>query len=245
MTTHAQAHLALPANERDHSRGPAEAPITLVEYGDFECPFCGMAYPAVKDVQRRLGNRLRYVYRHFPRTQEHPHAHLAAEAAEAAAAQGRFWEMHDLLFEHQRALEPDDLVSYAAQLGLDTDRFRRELETHAYHDRVRRDVRSALRSGVHGTPTFFINGARHEGRWESEELLGAIERVVSAQPPADMIPPPDVAADEVAEASWESFPASDAPAWRDHERASSGPAGARRGVEAADGSERGGIAGGG
>ena len=216
MTTNAQPQLVLPVSARDHLRGPAKAPIALVEYGDFECPFCGMAYPAVKELQRRLGGRLRFVYRHFPRTNEHPHAHLAAEAAEAAGAQGQFWEMHDLLFEHQSALELDDLVGYAARLGLDTDRFRRELETHAYHDRVYEDVRSATHSGVHGTPTFFINGVRHEGRWETDELLGVIEAAERARQPADIGPAPDVAADDVAEASWESFPASDAPGWRDH-----------------------------
>ena len=217
MTTNAQPQLVLPVSARDHLREPAKAPITLVEYGDFECPVCGMAYPAVKELQRRRGGGLRFVYRHVPRTNEHPHAHLAAEAAEAAGAQGQFWEMHDLLFEHQSALKLDDLVGYAARLGLDTDRFRRELETHAYHDRVYEDVRSAIHSGVHGTPTFFINGVRHEGRWETDELLGAIEAAERARQPADIGPTPDVAADEVAEASWESFPASDAPGWRDHE----------------------------
>ncbi len=216
MATTAPPRLTLPVSARDHVRGSAQAPVTLVEYGDFECPFCGMAYPVVKDLQRRLGDRLRFVYRHFPRTSEHPHAHLAAEAAEAAGAQSRFWEMHDLLFEHQRALALDDLVGYAARLGLDTDRFRRELETHVYHERVHEDVRSAIHSGVHGTPTFFIDGVRHEGRWETDELLGVIKAAEGARQPADIGPAPDVAADEVAEASWESFPASDAPGWRDH-----------------------------
>jgi protein-disulfide isomerase len=200
MTAGKQPRLALAVSARDHLRGPADAPITLVEYGDFECPFCGMAYPAVKELQRRLGGRLRFVYRHFPGIHEHPHAHLAAEAAEAAGAQGRFWEMHDLLFEHQSALELDDVLGYAARSGLDTDRFRGELETHAYHDRVYEDVRSAVHSGVHGTPTFFINGVRHEGRWETDELLGVIEAAERARQPADIGPTPDVATDEVAEA---------------------------------------------
>lgn len=216
MTTDAQPRLALPVSARDHSRGPAVAPITLVEYGDFECPFCGMAYPTVKELQRRLGDRLRFVYRHFPRTSEHPHAHLAAESAEAAGAQGRFWEMHDRLFEHQQVLEFDDLVGHAAQLGLDTDRVRRELETHAYHARVQEDLLGGVHSGVHGTPTFFINGVRHEGRWELEALLDAIGAAECARQPVEIGPTPEVAADEVAEASWESFPASDAPGWRDH-----------------------------
>jgi protein-disulfide isomerase len=212
MTRSASTTLSMPVGERDHVRGPATAPITLVEYGDFECPFCEMAYPSIKEIQRRLGDRLRFVFRHFPRP-EHPHARQAAEAAEAAAAQGMFWEMHDLLFEHQRALDDSHLVEYAAWLGLDADRFERELAENTYHDRVQEDVLSGIHSGVHGTPTFFINGLRHDGRWELEPLLEAIH---AADRPIGAEPTPDVAGDEVAVASWESFPASDAPGWRDH-----------------------------
>ena len=204
--------LLVPVSARDHVWGPADAPITLVEYGDFECPFCKMAYPDLKELRRRLGDRLRIVFRHFPRP-EHPHARHAAEAAEAAASQGRFWEMHDALFEHQQALDEAHLVQYAADLGLDADRFRRELTTHVHHERVQEDVLSGIHSGVHGTPTFFINGARHDGRWELGPLLAAIDAADRAG--ADE-PSPEVARDEVAEASWESFPASDAPGWRDH-----------------------------
>jgi len=204
--------LVMPVGERDHILGPTGAQITLVEYGDFECPFCGMAYPVVKELRRRLGDRLRVVFRHFPRP-EHPHARHAAEAAESAAAQGKFWEMHDALFEHQQALDDGHLVEYAAGLGVDTDRFRGELAGHAYRERVQDDVESGIHSGVHGTPTFFINGARHDGRLELDQLLAAIH---AADPAGGDVPPPDVAQDEVAEASWESFPASDAPGWRDH-----------------------------
>jgi protein-disulfide isomerase len=166
--------LTVPVGERDHALGPAAARVTLLEYGDFECPFCGMAYPAIKELRQRLPDRLRFVFRHFPRP-EHPHARHAAEAAEASAAQGRFWEMHDLLFEHQHALEDDDLLDYAAQLGLDTGRFGSDLASHAHRDRVQGDVLSAIASGSHGTPTFFINGLRHEGAWQLEDLLAAVE----------------------------------------------------------------------
>src|SRR5919206_534227 len=132
-TTTQTARLVIPVTERDHALGPRDAPVTLVEYGDFECPFCGMAYPELKDIRGRLGDRLRFVYRHFPRP-EHPHARHAAEAAECAAAQGEdhFWAMHDRLFEHQQALDDEHLVRYAAELGLDTERFRRDMDQHVY-----------------------------------------------------------------------------------------------------------------
>ena len=148
--------------------------MTLVEYGDFECPHCGMAHPVVQSVRRKLGDRLRFVYRHFPLKEAHPHAQHAAEAAEAAAAQGKFWEMHDTLFEHQRALGDDRLVEYAGRVGLDTDRFVAEMERRAYAGRVREDFLSGVRSGVNGTPTFFINGRRHDDSYDLETLLGAI-----------------------------------------------------------------------
>ena len=120
-----------PVSRRDHQQGPATAPVTLVEYGDYECPYCGMAYPIVKEVQRRMRDQMRFVFRHFPLVQVHPHAESAAEAAEAAGAQGKFWEMHDTLYEHQRALEGSHLVLYAVSLGLDRERFIRELTSHA------------------------------------------------------------------------------------------------------------------
>src|SRR6202035_2178480 len=150
-------------SHRDHIQGPDTASVTLVEYGDYECPYCGEAFPIVRAIQKRLGKRLRYVFRHFPLTNAHPHAAPAAEAAEAAGAQGKFWEMHDTLFEHQDALMPDYLVFYAKQLGLDLIRFTTELARHVHAERVRQDLLSGMRAGVHGTPTFFINGTRHEG----------------------------------------------------------------------------------
>jgi protein-disulfide isomerase len=171
------ALLTPPVNADDHAQGPGNAPVTLVEYGDFECPHCGRAYPIVKEVRRRLGDGLRLVFRHFPLTQSHPHAERAAEATEAAAAQGEFWAMHDELFTHQDALDDVHLVGYAAKLGLDTDRFTSDLENGTYADRVREDVRSGIWSGVNDTPTFFINGRRHDGPWELADLLAAVERV--------------------------------------------------------------------
>lgn len=160
--------LTPPVSADDHSAGPDDAPVTLVEYGDFECPSCGMAYPIVRRIQRQLGSRLRLVFRPFPLTQAHPHAAHAAEAAESAAAQGRFWEMHDALFEHQDRLDDRDLVGYAAAIGLDADRVARELADGTHAARVRSSFRNGVRSGVNGTPTFFINGERYDGPWADE-----------------------------------------------------------------------------
>jgi protein-disulfide isomerase len=171
------SQLTLPVSkDRDHIQGPADAPLTLLEYGDYECPFCGAAYPIVKEVQSRLGERLRFVFRNFPITTSHPHAELAAEAAEAADAQGKFWEMHDLLYESQQHLEAADLHGYAEQLGLDVDRFDDELSRHVHAERVREDFMSGVRSGVNGTPTFYVNGVRHDGDYEPETLVAALDR---------------------------------------------------------------------
>jgi protein-disulfide isomerase len=175
MAEDERARLALPVTPRDHAEGPAAAGVTLVEYGDYECPHCGRAYPIVKEIQRRLDGRLRFVFRNFPLAEAHPHARHAAEAAEGAAAQGRFWEMHDTLFEHQQALDDPHLVGYAKSLGLDESRFRHELATHAHAPRVREEFLSGVRSGVNGTPTFFINGFRHDDSWDVATLLGALE----------------------------------------------------------------------
>ncbi len=158
----------------DHADGPRDAPIQLLEYGDYECPHCGRAYPEVEEVRRALSGRLLFVYRHFPLTQVHPHAMLAAEAAEAAGAQGRFWEMHGVLFENQHALEPQDLVAYADALALEPDRFTEDLEEHRFEGKVRRDLLSGARTGVNGTPTFFVNGYRHDGVFTADALIEAL-----------------------------------------------------------------------
>jgi protein-disulfide isomerase len=147
---------------------------TLTEYGDFECPYCGNAFPEVREVRRRLGDRLTFEFRHFPIEAKHPHALQAAEAAEAARAQGRFEEMHDLLFQNQRALERDDLVGYAQQLGLDVDQFTRELDDHTHEPKIRADQREALERGVGGTPTFFVNGEPYQGFYDAEALTEAL-----------------------------------------------------------------------
>ena len=171
-----EATLTLPVSEdRDHIQGPAEAAVTLVEYGDYECPYCGAAYQIIKEVQERMGERLRFVFRNFPISTSHPHAEQAAEAAEAAATQGRFWQMHDLLYENQQRLGDEDLRAYAEQLGLELESFVQELAEHAHANRVREDFMSGVRSGVNGTPTFYINGSRHDD-YDAETLLAALER---------------------------------------------------------------------
>jgi Na+/H+ antiporter NhaA len=174
--------LAAPVDpRRDHLRGPKAAPVTVVEYGDFECPYCGRAEPAIRELLAGFGD-VRYVWRHLPLTDVHPHAQLAAEAAEAAAAQGAFWEMHDTLLRHQDALRPADLAGYAATLGLDVERFTRDLRKHTYVSRVAEDVDTADLGGVSGTPTFFVNGQRHQGAYDIGSLSQAVRtaRAVAA-----------------------------------------------------------------
>jgi Na+/H+ antiporter NhaA len=167
--------LVVPVDDgRDHIRGPEKAPVTVVEYGDFECPYCGLAEPSVRELLRDFGD-VRYVWRHLPLTDVHPHAQLAAEATEAAAKQGAFWGMHDLLLEHQGALDMRDLVGYAEALGLDTERFTAHLRKHAGAAHVAEDTDSADLSGVSGTPTFFVNGTRHYGAYDIETLSKAVK----------------------------------------------------------------------
>jgi Na+/H+ antiporter NhaA len=173
-TAEAIIDLAVPVDpERDHVRGADQALVTLVEYGDYECPFCGLAEPVIRELVADDGD-LRYVWRHLPLTDVHPHALLAAEGAEAAARQGSFWPMHDQLLAHQDALTADDLLRYAAQLGLDTGRFTADLRRHAGEAKITEDVDSADLSGVTGTPTFFVNGKRHRGAYDIDTLADAV-----------------------------------------------------------------------
>jgi protein-disulfide isomerase len=161
--------------ERDHVRGPDDAPVTLVEYGDFECPYCGQAESVVRELISSFGDDIRYVWRNLPLNDVHANAQLAAEAAEAAGAQGRFWEMYDKLLSHQDDLEPKDVSRYARELGLDMDRFLDDMRGHEYAPRIAEDVASADASGVSGTPTFFINGRRHYGAYDIDTLTTAAQ----------------------------------------------------------------------
>lgn len=172
--------LALSVSQRDHVRGPGSAPLTLVEYGDFECPHCGRAYGVVKDLEEELGTQLRVVFRHFPLATIHPFAELAAQAAEAAGEQGKFWEMHDILFENQEALAPENLIEYAQALALDLADFEEALRSGRHVPRVKEDFISGVRSGVNGTPAFFVNGQRHDGAYEYPELLRALREAALA-----------------------------------------------------------------
>jgi protein-disulfide isomerase len=180
VTQTTTGRLVLPVGERDHALGPAGAPVTLVEYGDFECPYCGRAYPVIKALRRRLGDRLRFVFRHFPNLRKHSHAQWAAEASEAAAAQGQFWAMHDQLFVHQNLLGDEHLDLYLGHLPLDPERLRIELTAHVYAPRVREDIDSGQRSGADGTPTFFINGVLYAGSHEEEPLGDALMAALAA-----------------------------------------------------------------
>jgi protein-disulfide isomerase len=160
--------------ERDHVRGPADAPVTLIEYGDYQCPYCGQAEVVIRGLLDEFGDELRYVWRHLPLNDVHPNAQMAAEAAEAAAAQGAFWELHDRLLADQEELTGRDLRRHAEELGLDTERFWEELRRREHADRIAEDVASADTSGVAGTPSFFINGRRHQGAYDLDTLSAAV-----------------------------------------------------------------------
>ena len=169
------ATLTPPVSARDHAEGPANAPATLVEYGDYECPYCGAAYPVIKNLQAAFRQKLRFVFRNFPLTQAHPYALVAAEAAEAAAVQGKFWKMHDFIYEHQDDLEPDILPAWAEEVGLDLQEFGIAIKQGAVTRRIKEDRISGVRSGVNGTPCFFINGARYDGAGDYDSLRLALE----------------------------------------------------------------------
>jgi protein-disulfide isomerase len=171
-----EGRLILPVDpRRDHIQGPMDAPAKLVEYGDYECPYCAAAHQVVKAVQERLHDDVCFVFRQFPLSDMHPHAEKAAEAAEAAGEQGKFWEMHDILYENQESLEEGDILEYAGGIGLDVSRFLAVLREGEPARRVREDFISGIQSGVGGTPSFFINGVLYEGAYEVDSLLGALK----------------------------------------------------------------------
>ncbi len=170
-----EGRLAVPVNDNDHLRGPADAPVSLVEYGDYQCPYCGMAYPIVEDLLRQRPDTVRYAYRHFPLTNVHPYAEPAAEAAEAAGARAMFWPAHHWLFQHQDRLDPLYLLAGMDELGLDAEAIADDLETQRYSDRVRVDLLGGMRSAVNGTPTFFVNGLRHDGGYGLADLLAVVD----------------------------------------------------------------------
>ncbi|MGD8633112.1 MAG: Na+/H+ antiporter NhaA [Anaerolineales bacterium] len=170
-----------PVSERDQTKGPDDAPVVFLEYGDYECPHCLQAHSIIGELQDRMGEKFRYVYRHFPIRTSHPRAQRAAEAAEAAGVQGKFWEMHDKLFENQEDLSDESLIGYAAEIGLDVERFQRELEDKVHAKKVQEDFRSGVKSGVNGTPTFYINGERYDGPWDVESLVEEIEKPLGVQ----------------------------------------------------------------
>ena len=167
--------LTLPVNAGDHVQGLEDSPLTLVEYGDYECPYCGEAYPIVKRLQKKMGEDLRFVFRNFPLSEIHPHALAAAQAAEAAGLQNRFWEMHDGLFENQDRLEDENLIVLAGKLKLDIETFKHDLSSKEVTAKLEKDFSSGIRSGVNGTPTFYINGVRHDGSYEYEDLLASLQ----------------------------------------------------------------------
>ncbi len=171
--------LTPPVSARDHTEGPASAASTLLEFGDYQCPYCGEAQRTIEAVQQRLGGHLRFAFRNFPLVDAHPYAEGAAEAAEAAAAQGKFWEMHDLLYDNQNALDQADLLRYAKQLDLDVDRFRQDVESHRYHERIKEDVQSGEESGIPGTPTFFINGELYQGSPDVDSMVAALQQAAN------------------------------------------------------------------
>ena len=170
------AKLKVPVGPDDHTQGPADAPVTLVEYGDYECPHCARAYPVVKALQKSFGKQLRFAFRNFPLQEIHPYAEAAAETAEYAATQGKFWEMHDLIFENQNSLSEQMLGELAQRLKLDRQALTEALESGAFAELVQRDFSGGVRSGVNGTPTFFINSQRHDGDFELETLRRAISK---------------------------------------------------------------------
>src|SRR5918996_108144 len=178
MTSHeAVRKLTVPVSiGLDHTRGSVNAPITIVEYGDFECPYTGMAYPVIKELMRQFNAKIYFAYRNFPLNDIHPHSQHAAEAAEAAAAQDKFWQMYDYLFEHQKALDDHHLLEYAQKVGLNIDKFKKEMSEHVYAPLINKSLKSGIDSGVEGTPTFFINGEHYEDSWDLDTLTSFLNK---------------------------------------------------------------------
>ena len=172
------SHLKPAVNSNDHVQGDTNAPIELVEYGDYQCPHCGHAYPILKRVQQKMKNSLKFVFRNFPLAEMHPDAFNAAVATEAAALQGKFWEMHDTVFENQEELSPAHLLAYAKQIGLDVNRFKTDISKEAVSAKVDSDFESGILSGVNGTPSFYINGQKYEGSWEEADLTAHLKSVL-------------------------------------------------------------------
>jgi protein-disulfide isomerase len=172
------SRLKVQIGPEDHVQGDEDAPITLIEYGDYQCPHCARAYPIVKAAKEALGHDLRFVFRNFPLSTLHRAAENAAEAAEIAGSQGKFWEMHDMLFENASALDEQSLIGYAAELGIDPNSFATNLANHSYSERVRKDFMSGMTSGVNGTPTFFVNGERYDDPWDHGALLRSLKELL-------------------------------------------------------------------
>lgn len=173
------AHLRIPVSQNDHIQGAFESPIKFVEYGDYQCPYCRMAYPVVKKLQKKMGNELCFIFRNFPLKQAHPFALMAAQAAEAAALQNKFWEMHDLLYENQPLLGPELISELAIRLGLNKSKFVNDMESAAVLNKIEEDFKNGVRSGVNGTPCFFINENRYDGAPTYEELVGILSQAAS------------------------------------------------------------------
>jgi protein-disulfide isomerase len=173
-------HLSTPVSAQDHSAGPANASVTLVEYGDYQCPYCGQAYPVLKAVQQAMGNKLRFVFRNFPISEIHPYALHAAQFAEAAAAIGKFWVAHDMLYERQEALDDRDLVAYGSIIGLDAAKLREAFDGR-FDEKIEADFMGGVHSGVNGTPSLFINGLRYDGERDVDSLVAALEHAANAK----------------------------------------------------------------
>jgi protein-disulfide isomerase len=183
QTKRASKKLAMPVNiGTDHIRGSIDAPVTIIEYGDYECPYTARAYPIIKKLLKQFEGELYFVFRNFPLRDIHPHAQHAAEAAEAAAAQDKFWQMHDYLFEHQTALDDRHLLEYAQSLGLDVGKYRREMSEHVYSSLINKSLTSGIESGVKGTPTFFVNGQHYDDSWDFDTFSAFLKRSFSHKP---------------------------------------------------------------